>query len=640
MEGEGITITGTRETTQQMKIIGREEIEKAHAPDLATLLEETAGLGTARYGPRGSQGDINLRGFDGERVAFLIDGIPANSPDSGEFDYNQIDPASIERIEVIYGGSDSRYNVSGAIGGVINIVTVKKQKPGLHLSGGVSNTSALPGEYYKPRKGNQSPQWQDLLDTQNITFSAGLGLDKSSWSVNWFGNRAANHFLYDDPYGRRRRKESNEIWDTGVSAAFIRDLPDLAKLIVNGSFYYGDKNIPTSGYSEIADKEYDYSTRENVMLEMPRIFHDTLAMEASLSHAWQRIDFRAPSGSLTDVHSLAAVNRWTWYPLEALTLRTGGDYRYVFMDSGAFHDRHDGGVYVTAEWSPRKTFTVIPSVKLAAKNGGPVVPVPKLGLLWKPVDSITVKNNYFRSFKFPDLQDLYWRGGGASGDPDLKPEDGWGGDLGAAWTHRTDTGLGFGLEGNGFAQWYDNSIHWYSSGGGFKPQNVGGAFFYGADTTARLELPFAKGPFDKIAFSLSYQYMMSYLLAYGYTFGSDKRIPYMPVHSAGAAAELSWETGSFTLSGRYTGERFAEVGNISLLDPSVLLTAGLDQRIGKHVAAFAVFRSALNRSFSYQTFYDYPMPGITLTLGLKTSFDWIPGQRNEGIAVKSSGSGR
>jgi vitamin B12 transporter len=636
MEGDGITITGTRETTQQIKIIGREEIEKAHAPDLAALLEETAGLGTARYGPRGSQGDINLRGFDGERVAFLIDGIPANSPGSGEFDYNRIDLASVERIEIIYGCSDSRYNVSGAIGGVINIVTVKKQKPGLHLSGGISNTSAMPGGYYKPRHGNRPPQWQDLFDTQNITLSAGQGLDESSWSVNWFGNRAANHFLYDDPYGRRRRKESSEVWDTGMSAAFIRDLPDLAKLIVNGSFYYGNKNVPTSGYSDIAGKEYDYSTRENLMLEMPRIFHDTLAMEASLSHGWERTDFLAPpSDTLTDLQSLSAVNRWSWYPLEALTLRAGGDYRYVFMDSGVFHDRHDGGVYVTAEWSPHKTFTVIPSVKVAAKNGGPVVPVPKLGLLWKPVDSLTIKNNYFRSFKFPDLEDLYWRGGGDSGDPSLKPEDGWGGDLGAAWTCRTDTGLGFGLEGNGFAQWYDNSIHWYSGGGGWKPQNVGGAFFYGADAAARLELPLSRGPFTKAGLSVSYQYMMSYLLAYGYTFGSDKRIPYMPVHSAGASAELFWETGSFTLSGRYTGERFAELGNITILDPHVLLTAGVDQKIGKNFAAFAVFRSALNRSFSYQTFYDYPMPGNTLTLGLKTSFDWTPAKGSSA----SSGSG-
>jgi vitamin B12 transporter len=623
MEGEGITITGTRETTQLMKTVTREMIEKAHAPDLAALLEETAGLGIARYGPRGSQGDINIRGFDSERVAFLIDGVPAGSPGSGEFDFYQIDLDAIERIEVIYGGSDSRYNVSGAIGGVINIVTVKKQEPGLRISGGLSNISAMPGRYYSVRAGaDKDPQWQDLLDTQNINLSAGLGLEHFSWSASWFGNRAGNHFLYEDPYGRTRRKESSEVWDTGASSAFIWELPDLSKLIINGNFYYGDKNVPKNGYSETGDKQYDLSSRENIMLEMPRAFHDDLSMEFSLSHSLQRADMIASAGSLSRTNALMAINRWAWYPLQGLILRAGGDYRYAFLDTGVFHDRHDGGLYLSAEWSPRGGLTVIPSVKLAFQNGSSPVPAPKLGLLWKPTDALTIKNNYFRSFKFPDLDDLYWQMGGFSGNADLEPEDGWGADLGAAWKRRTGSGLGLGVEGTGFVQWYDNSIHWYNRGGLWQPQNVGGAFFYGSDAAARLELPLKKGALTKLAFSLSYQFMMNYLLAYGYNFASDKRIPYMPVHSAGASAELTWKTGSASVSGRFEGQRYVERQNITFLKPHFLLTLSVDQKIGKNLAAFAVIHNALNTS--YQSFYDYPMPGITVTAGLKTSFGWKP----------------
>jgi vitamin B12 transporter len=250
------------------------------------------------------------------------------------------------------------------------------------------------------------------------------------------------------------------------------------------------------------------------------------------------------------------------------------------------------------------------------------VPVPKLGILWKPVDSLAIRNNYFRSFKFPDLEDLYWQGAGFSGKADLEPEDGWGADLGVAWKHRTGSGLGLGLEGTGFVQWYDNSIHWYNKGGLWQPQHVGGAFFYGADAAGRLELPLEKGPFTKLEFSLSYQYMLSYLLAYGYDFGSDKRIPYMPIHSAGASAALSWKTGSASVSGRYEGQRYAEIQNISFLDPYFLLTFRVDQEIGKNLTAFAAIRNALNTS--YQSFYGYPMPGTTVTLGVKTAFEWKP----------------
>jgi outer membrane cobalamin receptor len=96
----------------------------------------------------------------------------------------------------------------------------------------------------------------------------------------------------------------------------------------------------------------------------------------------------------------------------------------------------------------------------------------------------------------------------------------------------------------------------------------------------------------------------------------------MPVHSAGASAGLAWKSGSASVSGRYTGERFAEVQNINVLDPYYLLTVNVDQKIGKNFSAFAVVRNAFNAS--YQSFYEYPMPGITVTLGLKTVFEWSP----------------
>jgi vitamin B12 transporter len=63
---------------------------------------------------------------------------------------NQVDLNNVERIEVIYGGSDTKYNVSGALGGVINIVTVKKQPAGLSWGGALSNTGYFPG-YYNER---------------------------------------------------------------------------------------------------------------------------------------------------------------------------------------------------------------------------------------------------------------------------------------------------------------------------------------------------------------------------------------------------------------------------------------------------------------------------------------------------------
>jgi vitamin B12 transporter len=623
MEGEGITVVGSRETTQVMKVITGEDIKNTHAPDLAVLLQETLGLGITRYGPYGNQTDINMRGFDSERIAFLIDGVPVNSPLSGDFDVSMVDLASVERIEVIYGGSDSKYNVSGALGGVINIVTAKEEEPGLRLGFSLSNGAAMPGNYYKPNAGYQAPQWQDLFDSQNLSLSLGLGAGKSSWSAGFFANRAGNHFLFEDYYGRTLRREANEVWDTGASLSLVRNLGERGKLIAGGDLYYGDKNIPRSGISTRAEKQRDFSTRQNLMLDLPRALRDDLAAEASLSHRWQTLDYGASSSH--DQHVITAINRWSWYPLDQLTLRTGWDYRFSYLDSTDMgrRARHDGGLYLAAEYRPLDRFLIIPSVKAVFSPGAPAA-VPKLGFLWQASDSLTLKNNYFRSFKFPDLDDLYWTGGGMYGNPDLKSEDGWGADLGAAYRLHERVNA----EGVFFTQWTADSIHWYGSGGTWRPENVGEAVFFGLDSKLDLTLPLPPGPLEKIGLSLSYRYLLSYLLSYGYTYASDRRIPYMPLHGAGLSLTIPWNfrprsasrayAGSLVLSGQYEGLRFADTANLSILKPYFLLNARVNQGLGKNLSAFLVLRNLLNQT--YESFNDYYMPGLTVTVGLRAEF--------------------
>jgi vitamin B12 transporter len=537
---------------------------------------------------------------------------------SGGFDLSQIDPASVERIEVIYGGSDSKYNVSGSLGGVVNIITVKKQKSGLRLGGSVSNTSAMPGKYREKSDDSEaSPHWEDLLDAQNYSIFAGFGAEKYSWSANLFANRAANHFLCTDDTKRIRRNEANEVWDIGGSGSFVRDLPDgYSKFIISGDIYYGDKNIPTGGFSSIAAKQNDFSTRQNFMLDMPRVGRDDLATEASLSHAWHNLQY---SDSLHDQHAITAINRWAWYPLSRLVLRSGWDYRFNYLDStdNGFRNRHDGGLYLTVEYKFHEKFLIIPSVKVvfSVPAEESVVPVPKLGFLWNPVESLAIKNNYFRSFKYPDFEDLYWDGDGMHGNSDLKPEDGWGADLGAEYQYKW-----LGLGSTAYAEWTEDSIHWTpSSSGIWEIENVGEAVFWGWDNKASLEIPVFLGPFKKIIPSVSYQYLMSYLLSYGWTWDSEKRIPYMPAHTLGVSLEISWETGSLAVSGRYESERDTHPRDYSKLPPYFLLNANLNQKLGEHLAAFMSLRNILNTS--YQSLADYPMPGITITLGVRFNIE-------------------
>jgi vitamin B12 transporter len=609
--GQNLTVTGKRDTPVQEKIISREEIERIAAPDIPTLLEEALDMPITRHGAYGNSTDVNMRGFNTERIAILIDGVPVNSAMSGEFDFNTLNMNNIERIEVIYGGSDSKFNVSGALGGVINIVTIKKRAPGLHFGFGVQNISYMPGGYSEWDSTSMPPQWQDLADTQKLDFSLSHGSENFSFGLNLFGNRAENHYLFIDSFlYRLRRKQFNEIWDVGGGTIFTWNLPNLAKLIANADLYYSDKNIPANGFASVLGKQHDLNLRDSLVFEAPVFLREDLSAEATISHNFGRLTYEK---SRHDQQSFSLINRWAWYPHKKLVFRAGWDYRYIFLDSTevGVQDRHDGGAYLTIEGSPVSSLTVIPSLKMVS-NGKDTVPVPKLGFLWKPVPFLDVKNNWFRSFKFPDFMDLYWSGFGFQGNEALRPEDGWGADLGADFRFRDL----FSAESSVFAQYTLDSIHWHRAVGGYwEPENIGEAALFGADLRLKSAFPVSWGPIIKISPAASYQYLLTYLLSYGWSWEHEQRIPYQPMHTIGVSLDTAWATGSVLFSAHYESTRYYSISNLIELDPYLLLTVNVNQQIGKYFKVFTVFRNLLNQS--YESYNRYPMPGFSLTLGMR-----------------------
>jgi vitamin B12 transporter len=614
---EGITFTETPETTQQMAVINKEEIERRNAQDLAMLLEDVLDMSVTRYGGYGNQTEMNLRGFDTERIAILIDGVPANSPRSGEFDVSQIDLHNVERIEVIYGGSDTKYNVSGALGGVINIITIKKQKPGFSFDSAFSNTGYLPGRYNKRHSGGKkgNPHFEDLVDMQSLSFSLGYGAEIFSWKVSLFGNRAGNHFLYKDDYGFARRKVSNEILDTGGDVFLAWSLSDTATLVSDTKTYYAHKNYPVTPNSVGSALAEDFQITENILFNAPVLFRDDLGTEASLSYQYSNTRYGVDTESFDNF--VTAINRWNWYPNEKLTLRSGLDWRFLYIDSRSVTETDPiktgnlGGLYLTGEYMPWKKWMFIASVK-GVTDTKQAVAVPKIGLLWKASPQFTLKNNYFRSFKFPDFDDLYYRSPDSmfAGNPDLKPEDGLGADL----TGELTVNDKFGVNTTIFTQWTEDSIHWVKSAGGrWSPENIGTAFFTGFDIRPTLTLPINKGAFESIKLGASYQFQYSWLLSGDLSFSDSYRIPYMPTHIIGGSADLQWKTGSLVLSVHYETTRYADTLNKMPMDPYCTMHLTYNQDIGDYFTTFASLRNMLNAH--YESFAGYYMPGISLTIG-------------------------
>src|SRR5699024_7752780 len=105
-----------------VSVITRDDIERIQAPDLLELLRLQAGIDVARSGGPGGQTSLFMRGSNSNHVLVLVDGVRVSAAGSGGFTWEIVDPAIVERIEIVRGPRAARWG-SDAIGGVIQIFT-------------------------------------------------------------------------------------------------------------------------------------------------------------------------------------------------------------------------------------------------------------------------------------------------------------------------------------------------------------------------------------------------------------------------------------------------------------------------------------------------------------------------------------
>lgn len=141
LELKPLTVTATRqdmaadELAQSVTVIDREQLESQFqtSRNLGEVLAKTVpGMAPA------SQTLTNFnQSLRGRNLLVLIDGVPQNTNRNISRDLMNIDPANIERIEVLRGGS-AVYG-SGAAGGVVNIIT-RNNKTGVSTTLGLQSS--------------------------------------------------------------------------------------------------------------------------------------------------------------------------------------------------------------------------------------------------------------------------------------------------------------------------------------------------------------------------------------------------------------------------------------------------------------------------------------------------------------------
>lgn len=120
-----VTATGTEQSTfesfQSVTTLDPLKIAEESHTALGEVLDKEPGVSKRSFGPGTSRPVI--RGFDGDRVLILQDGIRTGSLGSQSGDHGEpVDVLSLERLEVVKGPATLLYG-SNAVGGVVNAVT-------------------------------------------------------------------------------------------------------------------------------------------------------------------------------------------------------------------------------------------------------------------------------------------------------------------------------------------------------------------------------------------------------------------------------------------------------------------------------------------------------------------------------------
>lgn len=187
VELDAVHVTAEQQLQQSLGVsrISAEEIEKRPAAnDISELVRTMPGVnltGNTATGQRGNKRQIDLRGMGPENTLILVDGKPVTSRNAERIsmrgerntrgDSNWVPVEAIESITVLRGPAAVRYG-SGAMGGVVNIVTKK-----------VTNEFAGSVTYY-----TNQPQDSKEGATNRIGFNLSGPIVKDKLSFRLYGN--------------------------------------------------------------------------------------------------------------------------------------------------------------------------------------------------------------------------------------------------------------------------------------------------------------------------------------------------------------------------------------------------------------------------------------------------------------------
>ena len=419
-----IVVTGTgtehylKDAPVQTEVISRKMLDSYAG---ATLEDILSGLCASFDFSAGDMGaNMQLGGLGNGYILILVDGKKMHGDVGGQNNLGLIDPARIERIEIVKGAASALYG-SDAIAGVVNIILKKHRENIL-----IENTSRG-GSYGEFRQSN-TVQFKVGKFTSSTNFQL-------KHSDGWQNTTYEDPNRYEYPITNSINKTVNRYTDWQVAQRFDYQATKDLSLYADGSFYrkriyrpcgvpdyktydflYRNSSVATGGKlklknsnSIMLDVNYDSHayyymyTRETWDKE-----YDDSGKEISFPY------FPGDKGLQSDQSRLLLQLKGIFNLPYFNRLSVGTDTEINWLDAPRRLDEKDQvsdyttSFYAQDEWTPIERLNITAGGRLTVNQNFGVRITPKVSALYK-LGAFNLRATYSEGFKTPTRKELHYR---------------------------------------------------------------------------------------------------------------------------------------------------------------------------------------------------------------------------------------
>ena len=407
-----VVVTGTRSEKMLKdepvvtRVITAEDIKKIDPQDFKSLLEyELPGLHFDGAAHGSGLPAISFQGMDSRYLLFLIDGERiAGEGALDNVDFSRLNVDNIERIEIVKSAMSTLYG-SNALGGVINIITKKANRP---FVGTVSTRLTS----RKDRKYTVS------LGTRQEKFSSLTTASFSRRDPFTFEEQKPTKRLYELPDGRDSigvNKKLGKLNMRGYETFSIAqklgyDFTDKLSAVLNVGFYKNKLLYIKEGKISERFRDFtfggkmNYIFNENSRLDLSYHYDNYFKDDVdSADHHKTKIRYRDILNNVRLNYSLLLAERHS--------LTVGSEVNAEKLRTNWFKDTTANSItnyvlYVQDDYRITDRLTLVGGIRMDYHSLYKVHVSPKLSAMYK-VGNVTLRGGYAAGFRSPSMKELY-----------------------------------------------------------------------------------------------------------------------------------------------------------------------------------------------------------------------------------------